>query len=46
MKKDEMVCDCDVIHEDVADAVRKNFPTKGSFTICRISLRSWATARG
>ena len=26
MKKDEMVCDCDVIHEDVVDAVRKKLP--------------------
>jgi ArsR family transcriptional regulator len=26
MKKDEMVCDCDVIHEDVVDAVRKILP--------------------
>jgi len=26
MKKDEMVCDCDVIHEEVDDAVRKKLP--------------------
>lgn len=26
MKKDEMVCDCDVIHADVVDAVKKKLP--------------------
>lgn len=26
MKRDEMICDCDVIHEDVVDAVKKKMP--------------------
>lgn len=26
MKKDEMVCDCDVIHEEVVEAVSKKLP--------------------
>lgn len=26
MKQDEMVCDCDVIHEDAVDAVKKKMP--------------------
>lgn len=26
MKKDDMLCDCDVIHEDVVNAVKKKMP--------------------
>ena len=26
MKRDEMICDCDVIHEDVVEAVRNKMP--------------------
>ncbi len=29
MKKEEMFCDCDVIHADVVDAVRNNMPAEG-----------------
>lgn len=35
MKKDEMVCDCDVIHADVVHAVKKRLPDENE--LCDLS---------
>ena len=43
--KDDLVCDCEVIHGDIVNEVKKRMPDDEDIMIYRISLRCWVTAQ-